>query len=753
MWKDYSADYIKNNRSSSFSVRLSAFISALLLSLLCGLFYNAWKYEVERIEREEGGWQSRIIGEFDKEDLEAIKNFASVKDVVVTNAASFGGPAYRNEKESKGAEMAADIYFDDYGVVFSDTHRIAELIEISPEKIIYNYELLAMYLIRDEEDTAPRLIFPMFILIMALASFSLIVIIHNSFSVSMNARIHQFGIFSSIGATPKQIRACLLHEAAVLCALPVLAGNLLGIAGSMGLIQLLNILLEDNIPGRHKSVPGYHPLVLIVTLLLTVITIWISAWLPARKLSRVTPLEAIKNTGELQLNRKKEAPILTLLFGMEGELAKNALAAQKRALRTASLSLIFSFMAFTIMQCFFTLSGISTKETYFERYKDAWDIIVTVKDTELDAFDETEAVGELTGVRNAVVYQKAAAKRIISEEEMSGEMKSFGGFSHASGNYVTQVDGGWLVNAPVVILDDNSFLAYCEQIGIAPRIDGAVIRNQICDVTNPDFRHPDFVPYIKEPDNGENAVSVLRQSGNEEMTAEVPILAYTEEVPVLREEYASIDYYELVHFMPVSLWKEIKRQAGGMEEDIYIRVLGRENVTLEELDTLQREINQLVSQKYTAEFENRIQEYETNDKQIQGMMAIFGGFCVLLAVIGIGNVFSNTMGFVHQRKREFARYMSVGMTPKEIKKMFCIEALVLAVRPVLPALFLSAAAVGYMLKMSYLAAGEFLAEAPFIPVAVFMLAVLGSVALAYSLAWRNVRKISLAQVLKDDTMM
>ncbi|MDE6202671.1 MAG: ABC transporter permease [Lachnospiraceae bacterium] len=569
----------------------------------------------------------------------------------------------------------------------------------------------------------------------------------------MNARIHQFGIFSSIGATPKQIRACLLHEAAVLCALPVLAGNLLGIAGSMGLIQLLNILLEDNIPGRHKSVPGYHPLVLIVTLLLTVITIWISAWLPARKLSRVTPLEAIKNTGELQLNRKKEAPILTLLFGMEGELAKNALAAQKRALRTASLSLIFSFMAFTIMQCFFTLSGISTKETYFERYKDAWDIIVTVKDTELDAFDETEAVGELTGVRNAVVYQKAAAKRIISEEEMSGEMKSFGGFSHASGNYVTQVDGGWLVNAPVVILDDNSFLAYCEQIGIAPRIDGAVIRNQICDVTNPDFRHPDFVPYIKEPDNGENAVSVLRQSGNEEMTAEVPILAYTEEAPVLREEYASIDYYELVHFMPVSLWKEIKRQAGGMEEDIYIRVLGRENVTLEELDTLQREINQLVSQKYTAEFENRIQEYETNEKQIQGMMAIFGGFCVLLAVIGIGNVFSNTMGFVHQRKREFARYMSVGMTPKEIKKMFCIEALVLAVRPVLPALFLSAAAVGYMLKMSYLAAGEFLAEAPFIPVAVFMLAVLGSVALAYSLAWRNVRKISLAQVLKDDTMM
>ena len=87
-----------------------------------------------------------------------------------------------------------------------------------------NYPLLAMYLIRDEKDTAPRLLFPMFILITALASFSLIVIIHNSFAVSMNARIHQFGIFSSIGATPKQIRTCLLQEAFTLCAAPIVIG-------------------------------------------------------------------------------------------------------------------------------------------------------------------------------------------------------------------------------------------------------------------------------------------------------------------------------------------------------------------------------------------------------------------------------------------------------------------------------------------------------------------------------------------------
>ena len=737
MWREYSSSYIKNNRSSGLSVMTAAWISALLLSLLCGLFYNAWKYEVERIEIEEGGWHSRILGELAAEDIETIKNFANVKDAKV------------NEKGYKGAEPTVDLYFSDKAAVFSDTPHIAEQLGIGQERIVYNDELLAMYLIRDPGDTAPRLLFPLFILITLAASFSLIVIIHNAFAVSMNARIHQFGIFSSIGATPKQIRTCLLQEAAVLCAGPVAAGNLMGIAGCAGVLRLANTLLGADVPGRHPAEFGYHPLVLVLTLLVTALTVWFSAWLPARRLSKLTPLEAIKNTGELRLKRKKSARLLSALFGVEGELAGNALKAQRKALRTASLSFVFSFLAFALMLCFFTLSSISTRETYFERYQGVWDIMVTVQDTDVDNFEEAAAVQALDGIKSAIVYQRASAKRIITEEEMSDETRSFGGFAGAPASEVSQVDGGWLVNAPIVILDDQSFAAYCRQIGIAPRLDGAVILNQIRDVTNPDFRHPVFMPYIK----GEKTVSVLRNSGNTETAAEIPVLSYTREVPVLREEYAKLDYYELVHFVPVSLWREIKGQIGGTEEDSCICVRGRENVTLDELNILQDEIAGLLNGSFTVEQENRIQEYKTNTTQIQGMMAFFGGFCVLLAIIGVGNVLSNTFGFVRQRRREFARYLSVGLTPKELGKMFRIEAMVIAGRPVLLSIPIVVVAVGAMLRMSYMDAGEFLAEAPYIPILLFMLAIFGSVALAYFLAWRNVRKISLAEVLKDDAMM
>ena len=90
MWRDYSAGYIKNNRSSGLSIMIAAFISALLLSLLCGLFYNAWKYEVERIKLTQGSWQSRLVGTFDLQDMEAIRNFADVKSVVVNDEAADG---------------------------------------------------------------------------------------------------------------------------------------------------------------------------------------------------------------------------------------------------------------------------------------------------------------------------------------------------------------------------------------------------------------------------------------------------------------------------------------------------------------------------------------------------------------------------------------------------------------------------------------------------------------------------------------
>lgn len=757
MWRDFSRAYLKNNRTSGISVMIAAFISAILLSLLCSVFYNFWAYDIDRLKSEEGAWQGRIAGEIDEEDMAAIQNYGNVKKAVL------------NERLSDGQEVVIDIYFQNMRNILNDMPRLAELAGLSPEAVSYHHSLLNMYLIRDPKDTAPRLVFSFALGVIVLACASLIMIIHNSFAVSMNARIHQFGILSSVGATPGQIRTCLLQEAAALCLIPIIAGNFLGIVSSIWIIRQTNVLAVD-VEGRHEAVWAYHPYVFIFTLVITVLTIWISVWLPARKMSRLTPLEAIKNTGDLQVKKQRDSKILLFLFGVEGELAGNALKAQRKALRTASLSLIFSFMAFTLMLCFFTLTGISQRMTYFEKYQDVWDIMVTVPNEEIESFEETDKIQALSGIRSAVIYQKADAKRLLKQDEISGELAAAGGFSYAPPSYVTETKDGFLVNAPIVVLDDASFLDYCEQIGTPPQLNGTVILNQIYDVTDPDFRNRARYDYV----TGQQKASVLRRADQEETAVEIPVIAYAKAAPVLREEYGTLDLYELVHFLPVSLWQKIKGQIEGSRNELHIRILADETATLEDLNALQSEVREIISpndaavspnnaaarsndaavrSNDTVVSENRIQDKINNDKMIRGMMMLLGGLCALLASIGIGNVFANALGFARQRKREFARYMSIGLTPGGLRKMFCIEALVITARPVLITLPVTATAVGFMLKLSYLEPMIFIREAPVIPIFLFILAILSFVALAYYISWKKMARVSLTEALRDDTMI
>lgn len=736
MWKDYSKSYIKNNRASSIAVIAAAFIAALFLSFLCSLFYGIWMYDVEKVIREEGDWQGRITGNISKADLDSIRNFGNVKLAAVN-------PGLSGEGGNQDQEVVVDVYFENVRTIFQDMPLIAQRLGLEEGAVSYHVLLLSQYLVHDPQDETPPLLLSFYLSILIMVCFSLVLIIRNSFGMAMNARIHQLGIFSSVGATPAQIRACLIQEAAVLSVGPILLGTLLGIAASFGVEQAMNLIGKD-IPGRHEILFYYHPLVFVVTVFSAFLTVLCSAWLPARKLSRMTPLEAIRNTGDLTLKKKKRSRALSLLFGIEGELAGNSLKARRRVMATSTLSLTLSFLGFTLVMCFFTLSGISTRYTYFERYQDAWDVMVTVRGTDIGEFVPASELSDLKGVKDLVVYQKAEAVTQVSEPMQSEELAALGGLEALAGK-PPAADGGWLVEAPVVVMDDAGFTKYCNQIGAAPRLDGTIVLNRIWDSLNSVFRYPRYIPYIGE----DRGTVILQNAADGEKQAEVPVTAYTTQPPVLREEYGD---YALVQFVPVSLWREISKTVAGAEPELYVRILGEEGAGLNEMGALEKEALLLLGRQYEAEGENRIQEKKTNDDMILGFELVLGGLCCVLAMIGIANVFSNTLGFLRQRKREFARYLSVGMTPAGIRRQFWIEALVVAGRPVLVTAPLAVVMTGYMLKASYLDPAEFLAEAPVVPILAFAIAIFGFVGLAYYLGGKKVMGCSLSEALRDDTL-
>ena len=729
MWKGYSKSYIKNNRASSISIMAAALVATMFLSLLCSIAYNFWAYDVEQIILEEGDWQGRIVCEsLSSDDLSMICQFANVEKTVV------------NEELSQKGKVVADVYFKNARTIYSDMPLIAAQLGLNKDSIQYNSLLLSRYFIHDPEDATPPMLLTLYAVILIIVALSLILIIRGSFELSMNDRIHQFGIFSSIGATPRQIRTCLLQEAMALSILPMLIGSMSGILISYGVIKAVNFFASD-VSGRHEAVFQYHPSIFVATVFISFLTVIFSAWIPARKLSRMTPLEAIRNTSGLLLKKKKHSRFLSCIFGMKGELAGNALKAQKKHLRISTLSLLLSFLGFSIMICFTTLADISTRYTYFERYQDVWDIMITLKDTEISDFGLTDELQDISGIKDATVYQKAKAMTFLPEGLQSDKLSSLGGLESVSGT--PNENGQYQVSAPIVVLDDRGFLNFCSQIGITPSLDGAIVLNQIWDSVNSNFRYKEYVPFVRE----DNQKTILYKN---DKTVEIPVLSYTQKSPALREEY---DNYALVHFIPLSMWNKTLGEVCEAESDSYIRIFSNGTANLTDLNTLEQEVVQFVSVKYEIESENRVQERLSNDSLIQGMVMIFGAFCVLLAMIGIANVFSNTLGFLRQRKREFAQYMSIGLTPQEMRKMFFIEAFVIAGKPLLITLPLTVLFVQFAVTASYLDPMVFWSEAPILPILIFAAAIVLFVALAYYIGGKRLLQCDLNETLRNDALI
>ena len=729
MWKDYSKSYIKNNRASSISIMAAALVATMFLSLLCSIAYNFWAYDVEQIILEEGDWQGRIVCEtLRPDDLSMICQFASVEKAVV------------NEELSQKEEIVADVYFKNARTIYRDMPFIAAQLGLTEDSIQYNSLLLSRYFIHNPEDETPPMLLTLYVVILIIVAVSLILIIRGSFELSMNSRIHQFGIFSSIGATPRQIRTCLLQEAMVLSILPMLIGSILGILISYGVIKAVNFFASD-VSGRHEAVFQYHPSIFAATVFISFITVIFSAWIPARKLSRMTPLEAIRNTSGLLLKKKKHSRFLSCIFGMKGELAGNALKAQKKHLRISFISLLLSFLGFSIMLCFTTLADISTRYTYFERYQDVWDIMITLKDTEIWDFGLTDELQDISGIQDATVYQKAKAMTFLPEGLQSDELSSLGGFESVSGT--PNENGQFQVSSPIVVLDDRGFLNFCSQIGITPSLDGAIVLNQIWDSTNSNFRYKEYVPFVKE----DNQETTLYKNGK---PVEIPVLSYTQTAPTLREEY---DNYALVHFIPLAMWNKTLGEVFEADADSYIRILSNGLANLTDLNSLEQEIVRFIPKRYEIESENRVQERLANDSLIQGMVIILGAFCVLLAIIGIANIFSNTLGFLRQRKREFAQYMSIGLTPQEMRKMFCIEAFVIAGKPLLITLPLTILFVQFAVTASHLDPMAFWAEAPILPILIFAAAIVLFVTLAYYIGGKRLLQCDLNETLQNDALV
>lgn len=224
--------------------------------------------------------------------------------------------------------------------------------EFGARKFLHN-DLLHMYGATRYTNINSMIVY-LAVILMAIIMVSSVSLIHNAFSISISERTKQFGLLSSVGATKKQLRQSVLFEARVISVIGIPIGLLCGYGGIAVVFSLLGKYLESlfsfsvNHQVRLYAAPSWPAF--LAAAVVCAVTVLLSAWMPARRINQITPLEAIRQSGDIKAGARdvKVGRLTYRLFGLPGVLAKKYFGVSRRKYRSTVISLAFSLVLFVV---------------------------------------------------------------------------------------------------------------------------------------------------------------------------------------------------------------------------------------------------------------------------------------------------------------------------------------------------------------------------------------------------------------------
>lgn len=277
-----------------------------------------------------------IVGAFESRE---IKNLAISYLDIETADDSNDYYYFTNLKQKKGKVALAQEIAKANNVKLDANQKLLYLIGEGPDK--------------EKNDSMERV----FSLILAVVVLCTVVVIYNAFNISVMERIKHFGILRSIGATKAQVRKLVFKEAALMSAIAVPIGILIGFAG---ILVTFNVLMDDFL-GAFEI--GFYPQVIIGAGILGVATVFISAFFPARTASKVSPIDAIRGTMVVKGDKvkRRRGLLAKLFFKFEGQVAYKNIKRSRKRFYVTCISLMISLIMFVFFSNFIDIIFKSNK--------------------------------------------------------------------------------------------------------------------------------------------------------------------------------------------------------------------------------------------------------------------------------------------------------------------------------------------------------------------------------------------------------
>ena len=228
-------------------------------------------------------------------------------------------------------------------------------------------------------ETTVNMLYTIAGVVIGIIIFTSVFVIKNSFDIANQEKRKMYGMLSSIGATSKQIKKSVLHEGFILGLIGIPLGILCGIFADYILVILINYIgkymFEDL-----KFVFSVSIWPVILSIVLGSLTIYLSVLRAAKKSSKISPIEAIRNNNEIKINSKKikSSKLVDKLFGVGGDIAYKNLKRNKKRNRTTIISIVISVAVIISLSSFLSY-GFKLTNQYYQDIN--YDIQLYLRDT------------------------------------------------------------------------------------------------------------------------------------------------------------------------------------------------------------------------------------------------------------------------------------------------------------------------------------------------------------------------------------
>lgn len=623
------------------------------------------KYGTRNIEGEETLANSEYVPgeEIDITGEVTLKIVGIVERSNFESYSASGYTAFTLDVNSDKGNVNLYVMFDKNKKIIKQSEELAKELSYDYD-INYNSTLLALYGESTYGNVMTTMV-SMMMIMLALVSIGCIIVIYNSFAISVMERKKEFGLLSSIGATKKQLAHTVFFEAVVVGVIGIILGILGAYIGIGCVILIINNLISDMLEYKLHFVT--NPLFIIIPVIFMIIVIGVSAFIPSRRASKVSPIEAIRQNDDIKINKKKirTSKLVLKLFGIEGEIALKNIKRNKKKYRVTIVSLFISIVLFISFSSYMNYT-LNTASSVMGEVPYDYQISYFGDDPNNDkeALDKINEVVKSSDVKEYVSYSVSNLS-IIGNYTYSDEYLDF--YKSAYGdNGIKALNNLKYQYISIYILDDNSYNKYKKLIGLDK--DSVILLNKFKGVSYGNNKRVNYnIPVIN---NGNINIKICNFDDNDEdvdttkyCNKNIDNIFVTNKSFDLIEEFSYMDDFKLI--VNKKLYDSISDSSTHYTQFNII------SDNTNNIDKLTKDLDKYSNVNYT----NVKEAMKQANNLILVVKILMYGFISLVTLIGVTSVFNTISTSMALRKREFAVLRSIGLTNRGFNKILFFESL------------------------------------------------------------------------------